>query len=72
MKKRVHRSSLRKIGRRSDMPCVGWEMDWVYFCSTFSGTWKWGNPRRLYGVKTEQERRADEDEKEQRKEVGLQ
>lgn len=68
MKNKVHRSTLRKLSNRTDLPCVPWEMDWVFFCAKPKGRWHWGNPRRLWGVITEQEERANFSEKEQIKE----
>ena len=64
--RKAHRSTLRKLNRRSDLPCVGFEMDWVFFCANYPGRWRWGNPRTLWGVQTRQEIRAAVDEKEQR------
>ena len=70
MYKGLHRSTLRKIGQRTDLPCVPWEMDWVFFCAK-PKHWKggWGNPKKLYGVPSRQERRADISEREQRREL---
>lgn len=67
----VHRSTLKKIGKRGDLPSVAREMDWVFFCAGYKGRWRWGNPRRLYGAKTRQEQRAEINEREQRKEMEL-
>jgi hypothetical protein len=71
MKRRASKTTLKKLSKRADLPCVGFEMDWVFFYAKPKGRWRWGNPRRLWGVPTEQERRADEDEKQQLKEMGL-